>query len=261
MFKKALKKILCATLALGSVVASAATFAGCTTDRPEAEIKIEFNDKTYTLEYTLYRKIAPATVSHFIKLADGGYYKNMLVHDYADSKMYTGGYEYKADDLAGSLALNYEKDYFATVAGYKNFPITVWDDENRKEPTYTLYGEFSKNNFQVENGALKQSYGALTMYYTPKDTEETVTIKRADGDGYTNGKGYEYNSATSLFSINLSTTETSNTSYCTFAKLSSDSKSTLEKLQKAIASYINTLGTEEDAENEFTESVTVYVNE
>ncbi len=261
MFKKALKKIVCATLALGSVLGCSATFAGCTTDRPEAEIKIEFNDKTYTLEYTLYRKIAPATVSHFIKLAEEGYYKNMLVHDYADSKMYTGGYEYKADDLAGSLALNYEKDYFGLVADYKNFPITVWDDENRKDPTYTLYGEFSKNNFQVENGALQQTYGALTMYYTPKDTEETVTIKRADGKGYTNGKDYEYNSATSLFSINLSTTATSSTSYCTFAKLSSDSKSTLEKLQKAIASYISTLGTEEDAEDEFTESVTVYVNE
>lgn len=261
MLKKVFKKLLCTTLAFGCVAVSATTFVGCTTDRPEAEIKISFNDKTYTLDYTLYRKIAPATVSHFIKLADEGYYTNLLVHDYADSKLYTGGYEYKAEDIDGSLALRYEKNYFEIVSSYKNFPATVWDDENRTTPTYTVKGEFSKNNFTVKNGALKQSYGSLTMYYTAKDTEETVTVKRADGDGYNKNVGYEYNSATSLFSINLSTTESSNTSYCTFAKLSAESKATLDKLQKAISSYIATLGTDEEAENKFTESVKVDVNE
>ncbi len=259
MMKKVCKKLLYTTLALGCVVASATTFVGCTTDRPEAEIKIAFNDKTYTLEYTLYRKIAPATVSHFIKLADEGYYKNLLVHDYADNKMYTGGYEYKADDLDGSLALKHEKNYFEIVSKYQSFPATVWDDENRTIPTYTVKGEFAKNNFTVQNGALKQSYGALTMYYTPKDTGE-VTVKRADG-GYNKNVSYEYNSATSLFSINLSTTESSDTAYCTFAKLSAESKATLEKLQKAISSYISTLGTDEEAQNQFTQDVKVHINE
>ena len=76
---------------------------------------------------------------------------------------------------------------------------TVWDDEERTTPVNTVYGEFSDNGFQVTNGALKQTYGSLTMYYTPKNTYNGVVMtQRADGEGY-DWKPYKYNSATSIF--------------------------------------------------------------
>ena len=186
MVKKIAKKVLCATLALGSVFGSAFMFTGCTTDRPEAEIKLQFNGKTYKLEYTMYRKMAPATVKHFIKLAEKKYYNNTIVHDYADTKLYMGGYEYKSTDVAGTLELDYAKDYFGTVSQYKNFPVSVWADSGRKTPTYTLYGEFTNNKFSVSNGRLAQSYGSLTMFYEKKTDADlsVVTTKRNDGKGY-----------------------------------------------------------------------------
>ncbi len=264
MVKKIAKKLVCATLALGSVFGSTFMFSGCTTDRPEAEIKLQFNGKTYTLEYTMYRKIAPATVKHFIKLAENKYYNNTIVHDYADKKMYMGGYEYKSDDKSGTMELDYAKDYFGTVSTYSKFPVSVWADSARKTPTYTLYGEFANNKFNVENGRIAQSYGSLTMFYVDKEEAEqsVVTTKRNDGKGYDHTKTYEYNSATSLFYISLSTTETTPSSYCTFAKLDSDSKSTLKKLESAIADYIEkNLGKEEDAADDFTETISVYLDE
>ena len=112
---KALKKIVCATLALGTLVSAATMFSGCTTNRPEAELKLEFNGKTYTLEYTMYRKIAPATVNHFIKLVEEGYYNGLCVHNYEENKMYTGAYYY--DETKTDL-LDY-KPYFETVATVK----------------------------------------------------------------------------------------------------------------------------------------------
>ena len=79
MAKKTLKKITCTALAFASVFACAATATACETARPQVEMKIEFNGETYTLEYELYRKIAPTTVSHFIWLADNGYYDGLCV--------------------------------------------------------------------------------------------------------------------------------------------------------------------------------------
>ncbi len=260
MFNKVLKKIVCATLAVGTVIGSAVMFTGCTTSRPEAEMKLSFNGKTYTLEYTMYRKVAPATVDHFIKLVDEGYYTDLCVHDYTSTKMYAGAYEYNSES---EELLSY-KPYFETVKTYKSFPHTVWADTDRTTPLYTLYGEFSKNKFTVTNGALNQSFGSLTMYYTNKSECETrVNVKRNNSKtGEYSMKDYQYNSATSQFFISLSDTETSSSSYCTFAKLSSDSKATLKSLQKAIASYIESnFGTEDGASDEFVESVTVDVDE
>ena len=65
---KPLKKIMCAALAGVSVFASVAMFSSCTTSHPEVEMKLSFNDKSYTLQYKLYRKIAPSTVQHFLCL-------------------------------------------------------------------------------------------------------------------------------------------------------------------------------------------------
>ena len=260
MFKKVLKKAVCATLALGTVIGSAVMFTGCTTSRPEAEMKLTFNGKTYTLEYTMYRKVAPATVEHFINLVDGGYYTNLCVHDYTSTKLYTGAYEYSA---TGDSLLEY-KPYFETVKNYKNFSHTTWADTDRTTPLYTLYGEFSKNKFSVTNGALTQSFGSLTMYYTDKsDCETRVNVKRNNSKtGEYSMKDYSYNSATSQFFISLSETETSSSSYCTFAKLSADSKSELKDLQEAIAKYIkDNFGAEDDAADDFVETVEMDVDE
>lgn len=248
---KTLKKIVCATLALGTLVSAATMFSGCTTNRPEAELKLEFNGKTYTLEYTMYRKIAPATVNHFIKLVEEGYYNGLCVHNYEENKMYTGAYYY--DETKTDL-LDY-KPYFETVATYKNFPHSVWKNSDLDTPLYTLYGEFSKNDLVIKNGSFtKQSYGSLTMYYTDKsDCDVNAYIKRNDDSEtkYSKRK-YAYNSATSQFYISLSTTATTNTAYCTFATLNDDSKGTLEKLQKAIADYIQAnFGDEDDAKADF----------
>lgn len=234
---KSLKKMLCATLAGVSVFASVTMFSACTTSHPEVEMKISFNDKTYTLEYKLYRKRAPSTVQHFLELVEKGYYDGLCVHDYNSSseKLYTGGYTYDSAKTAdGGLV---EKDYFNIVKDW-NMTQTVWDI-NDDSPVYTLYGEFSDNGFSVTNGSLKQSYGSLTMYYTSKESCGTyVNTKRSDGKGK-DAKLYKYNSATSLFYISLSSSSSSSgTKYCTFATLEDDSVEVLDDLKEAIDEYI-----------------------
>ena len=91
---KPLKKIMCAALAGVSVFASVAMFSSCTTSHPEVEMKLSFNDKSYTLQYKLYRKIAPSTVQHFLELVENGYYDGLCIHNYdaGTSRLYTGGY-------------------------------------------------------------------------------------------------------------------------------------------------------------------------
>jgi hypothetical protein len=92
-----LKKIITYALAVSASFACVSTFTACETARPKVEMEIVFQDETYTLEYELYRKIAPATVAHFLTLADNGYYDGLCVHDYADSRMYSGAYSYSAE--------------------------------------------------------------------------------------------------------------------------------------------------------------------
>jgi hypothetical protein len=89
IMKKTMNKVLCGILAGVSVFGSAAMLGGCTTNHPEVEMQIAFDGKTYTLEYTLYRKFAPNTVAHFLQLAENGYYDGLCVHDYADNKLYS----------------------------------------------------------------------------------------------------------------------------------------------------------------------------
>jgi cyclophilin type peptidyl-prolyl cis-trans isomerase/CLD len=257
MLRNSFKKLMSAALIGVSVFASATLFSACTTSHPEVEMKLSFNDKTYTLEYKLYRKIAPSTVQHFLELVEKGYYDGLCIHDYqADSALYTGAYTYDAavSDNNGLV----EKDYFSTVSTW-GLTQTVWDDEERTTPVNTVYGEFSDNGFQVTNGALKQTYGSLTMYYTPKNTYNGVVMtQRADGEGY-DWKPYKYNSATSMFYISLSSSSKSNSNYCTFATLEDDSTSVLDELKDDINQYIEEEYGEEDAE--FTTETTVLVDE
>ncbi len=251
--KQSLKKIVCSVLAVTGVVACGATFTACETNTPELEIKLEFNDKTYTLAYEMNRKITPKTVQHIIALADKGYYndKNICVHNYTSTKWYTGAFQYEDETLV-------ELDYFNTVKSY--IPQTVWLDSAKTAPTYTLYGEFEGNNFSVEKGALKESFGSLVMYYTAKTGDDEVYITPNSDSNKTALRTYEKNSATSEFYISLSTSSATNNNYCVFATLDSDSVSVLKSLQTAIAEYIEKNYGEEET-NGFTEKEAVTVNE
>ena len=155
--------------------------------------------------------------------------------------MYTGAYEYQAGAENGGLIY---KNYYDIVSKYSGFNHTVWTDETKATPTYTLKGEFSANSFKVESGALKQSFGSLAMFYSAKDFEDLEKVAVLRGAQWnqkkaekTDNKGYEYNSATSQFSIFFSKTETSNANYCTFATLNSDSVEVLDALLAAINEY------------------------
>jgi len=238
MFKKTLKKIACCVMAALSITACAATMTACETDHPEVKMKLEFNGETYTLEYKLYRKVAPSTVEHFMWLVENDYYDGLCVHNYeAGTKMVTGGYTYSAETTDNG-GLTY-KPYYETVANYSKFPASVWKDSEKKEATYTLFGEFEDNKFTVEKGDLDETFGSLTMYYQTKTVDTSVYTKyqKADKKGETRIVDYKYNSATSLFYISLEEESKDNSAYCTFATLKKDSVSTLEDLQEAIAEY------------------------
>lgn len=246
--KKLLKKLACLTMALTATCACAATFTACETDYPEVTLEIEFDGEVYELEYKLYRKVAPSTVNHFLKLVENGYYDGVCVHDYdaSSSKLITGAYTYTAGADNGGLVY---KNYYDIVKTYENFPHTVWADEAQQTPTYTLYGEFSENGFSVKKGITDNLFGSLSMYYTSKTTsEDKVSVKRADGDGYSN-KQYKYNSATSMFAIALSESATTNSAYCTFATLAEGSVDMLKDLKEAIEGY------EDDLTNDYTVEV------
>ena len=240
--KKIFKKFLCGVLAAVSVFGCAATLTACETANPEVEITIEFNGETYTLDYVLYREIAPQTVQHFLWLADNGYYDGLCVHDYENNKrLHTGAYTV-ATSSSDADGLVYKK-YYETIAGFDNygdFPVSVWMDKEKNNPTYTLKGEFAANGVTVATGALSETFGSLTMYYYPiaeeSIAEKDVYMLRADGDGISKCD-YQYNYTTSMFYISLSSTTVTNNAYCTFAKLSEDSVDELKDLQNEIKEY------------------------
>jgi len=251
MSKKIFKKIACSALAAISVFGCAGTFTACKTSNPEVKMKIEFNGETYTLKYKLYRKIAPKTVEHFLWLAENGYYDGVCIHDYDVDAMYTGAYVATEDKEEG---LEYKK-YYETILSYDDidsFPHSVWTDEAKDDPTYTLYGEFWEgNNFKVENGNLKQTFGSLTMYYEDLSSynaaSSNVWIKKKS-DGKMAEKEYRYNCATSKFFISMSNIEKSDDTHCTFAKLKN--KGELEDFQDDLNEYIEEYYSDEN--NKFT---------
>lgn len=250
--KKTFKKVVPITLATVSVCASMFAMTSCTTAKPEVTITLSFNGETYELDYTLYRNIAPATVQHFLELADAGYYNGLCIHDYQQTRWVTGGYTYSN----GSLV---EKDYFEAVRGLE-LTQTVWYDAERTDPAYTVYGEFESNGFDVQNGDLREQFGCLTMYYTAKgDVDRKVTVKRNDGDGYVK-KDYAANSATSLFYIHVSSTGSDIQNYCTFALLSDEGKAKLSELQSDITEFIESTYGADGTSEDFAPSKEVTVN-
>ena len=247
MKKATFKKMACCMCAAAASAATLVTFASCETSYPKAEIVVTFNDTSYTLTYELARKLAPATVRHFIELADEGFYDGLCVHDYSSTKWITGGYKAAEND---DVDLE-EVRYFDIVKDW-NLTQSVWLSDEKKDAADTVYGEFSANAYKVENsGAWKQTYGSISMFYTEKSVEDKVYVDRYDGDGQSY-RPYKYNSATSLFYFYTSASEASSDKYCTFGRLDEDGEEQFKKLTAAVSEYEDSLG-----EESFTQSVTL----
>ena len=234
------KRFLSGILAISASVGCMFSMTGCETSRPKVQMEITFQDDTYVLNYTLYRKVAPATVEHFLTLAENHYYDGVVVHDYNTTRMYTGAYAHSDTDDTG---LEYKK-YFDIVKNYQYFPHTVYAVNGN--PTYTLCGEFDDNNIGPESGKKKETFGALTMYYSEKESDVfTVKIDHPEvAEDVEITRDYPYNSATSMFFITIGSTETNNSRYCTFATLDAGSVDTLKDLKKDIADYIDDNGSD-----------------
>lgn len=253
-FKK-LGRILCAA-AIAGVAVTIPFMSGCNSKHPKAEITIEFDGETYVLKYKMYRNMYPQTVQHFIELADNGFYTNMIVHDYQTSYWYTGGYSYlendevsyeEASEDGNELLLDYmeaackEKEY-AELADPDNGKITpsvyknYMSSTGYTDPLNTLIGEFTNNQHKIDNGALKQSYGCLRMYYSAKSGDKVDNVKvylKKEGSAAGVHGDYEYNSATSIFSIQVGSSTSSSSNYCVFAEL--QNSDVLEDLESAIS--------------------------
>ena len=259
---KIMKKILSGALALTSVFACASTFTACETAHPEFTMTVSFNGEKYEMDYYLYRKIAPATTEHFIWLVDSGYYNGLCVHNYEKSsnRMYTGAYI--ATDLEGVSSGLLPRNYYEFVESNKNlasFPHSVWGDSKQNTPLYTLRGEFKANSFEVESGAINTAFGSLTMYYHANEATDDVYVEYESRDGLAT-RQYKYNSATSLFYINLSESALTSSEFCTFALLQEGSKAALLALQEAIDEYIEDNYGEDD-NGSFTVSHTMITGE
>ncbi|MGN1235371.1 MAG: peptidylprolyl isomerase, partial [Christensenellaceae bacterium] len=175
-FHKAGKRVagIGAAIVLG---VSCFAMTGCETSRPQVSITVSFNEETYVLNYELYRNCYPQTVTHYLELANAGYYDGLCVHNYTSAMLYTGGYTYDENVKAnGGLV---EKNYFA-IAPTLSLTQSVFDQATG-EGTNTLYGEFTLNGYKVTNNAQRMKFGSLVMYYTEK-TDDTVRVKTVRND-------------------------------------------------------------------------------
>ena len=201
------------------VLAMSFAFVGCETKHPEISVKISFNEETYELEYKLYRNMYPQTVAHYLELIDMKYFDGTVIHDYRSDRMVGGAYYYDGEDVVDDLVA---KDYDAATKDengnvtLKN--VSVWADESKTTAYNTLYGEFSKNAFEIKNNGLTNTLGAIgTYYYTPANTSQKVYIQR-NGDKEMDTRPYCYNATTSMFYLYTGSSGTE-TAYCTFGVL------------------------------------------
>jgi hypothetical protein len=263
MASKKIGRIAC-VLALTGAVGMACAFSGCTveTDHPEATITIKFESGTYELKYKLYRNMYPQTVRHFIELADSGFYDNTIIHNYDSSNfLYCGGYTYDSETYASSVESESMDDYLnahskeaAYYSLYMANKLTPSVYNNFVNGSYqnalpTLLGEFSSNvgGHTIEpDTSLQNSFGCLKMYYTTKSTAKNEGYSKYNEiylkkDGTSSPIIGDFddgmNSATSLFKIQLSSSTSSDTTYCTFAVL--QNSSVLTSLQTAISTYMD----------------------
>ena len=234
--KKTLKRIAVGVAAL-SVLCAVPFMAGCDSSHPEAQITISYDGTEYVLNYKLYRNMYPQTVQHFIELADAGFYNNTIIHSYESSYFYGGGYSYNVEGYESDYATDYEegegamREYFeanskenAYYQMYLNNQLTPsvardWtEDRGYIDWLPTVIGEVGETHV-IQNGALTGGFGALRMYYSDKDLEagDEVYIDKQDSpDGIC--VDYEQHSATSMFSIQTSTSSGSS-DYCIFGQL------------------------------------------
>ena len=257
------KKILfrAATLGAAAVLSAGALmmFAGCTSNHPQVTITYTFNGEDYAVDYTLSRTDAPNTVQHFIELADAGFYDGLVVHDYQNYTICSGGYRIENEELV-------EVDYFTTVQKLEEeqnitFTQSVWRDAACTEGAYTVYGEFSANGVSQQYGKdYVHSAGALVMYYNDKGNYNgNVTVKRIDGGSENDGEetqsvAYRYNCATSLFyTFTGEQRPASDSIYCVFGMADDYEGQMTNGLLAAIDEYEATL--EED--ESFTETQTM----
>ena len=276
-----IKKALLAFSLAGLVGVSAAASACGNSKHPNARITIEFNGKTYAIDYILYRNMYPQTVQHFIELADAGFYNDTIIHDYRSSDWVGGAYSYNAEKevtnnngdvsreatdyateysrsdtaFAEYLADNCkEKAYYDLVtAGMESgkFTASVFEDMtflNGKyavsNPLPTVIGEFSANDHKIEDDkGLTASYGVLKTFYYQKTDVQRVYVKDSFGDIMP--RDYNYNCATSLFSMQVkNSTSYSAEKYAVFGQLKNDSaKGMLEQLSDDISDYSTGLTT------------------
>ena len=160
--------------------------------------------------------------------------------------MKTGGYRLVDGELV-------EVDYLSEVRRLEEegnaFTQSVWADEERTIPLYSVYGEFSANGVENENGKeYVHSQGALVMYYTDKGSgNEQVWVERADGGADNDGNAYQqlsygYNSTTSLFYTFTGESRTSADSiYCVIGMATNYEEAMTNGLLAAINEYEDTL--------------------
>lgn len=233
--KKTLKRIAMA-VAAAAVLTAVPFMSGCESSHPEAVITISYDGTEYELNYKLYRNMYPQTVRHFIELAESGFYNNTIIHNYSGSSyMYGGGYSYsdtyETDYDEGELGM---LDYFeinSKEAEYYNLAIntdtltpSVYRDNidgRYIDALPTVIGEVGETHV-IQNGALTGSFGALRMYYSDKsfddDFDDTVYLDKDGNDDAVIMADYEQHSATSLFSIQTSSSSGSS-DYCIFGQL------------------------------------------
>lgn len=232
--KKTLKRIAMA-VAAAAVLTAVPFMSGCESSHPEAVITISYDGTEYELNYKLYRNMYPQTVRHFIELAESGFYNNTIIHNYSGSSyMYGGGYSYsdtyETDYDEGEFGM---LDYFETnskeQAYYNLFTSGIFTpsvyrrfiDGNYIEPLPTVIGEVGETH-PIKHGALTGGFGALRMYYSDKsfddDFDDTIYLDKDGNDDVVIMADYEQHSATSLFSIQTSSSSGSS-DYCIFGQL------------------------------------------
>ena len=277
MSKKIKKACVAATLA--ALIGVSVGISACgKSNHPNARITVEFNNKTYVIDYMLYRNMYPQTVQHFIELADAGFYNNMIVHDYKSSDWVTGAYSYNAEygeganrtksdyvssfsgsALGGYLENNCKEEEYYNLAtnGIKKgtFSASVYMDSipetdnmgnavlSREYALPTVIGEFSENKHVIEGDkGLTASYGTLKMVYYSKGVKSVFVKNSFDEVMY---RDYDKNCATSLFAMQVSTSSTlySASKYAVFGQLKNDdAQEALKNLRNDIADYIEYLG-------------------
>lgn len=279
---KKIKKA-CLALALAAVVGASFSATACSkdSDHPEITISISFNGSNYDIDYTLARNMYPQTVQHFIELADAGFYDNTIIHNYTTSDWIGGAYAYNDDEGVGYTSSYYskmsaylennskERAYHELVkAGYANgtftpsvFKRAVYNDKGEEvvsndDALTTLIGEFSTNGHKIEdNKGLTASLGTLKMVYYEKE-QQAVTVKNSFGQILP--RDYAYNCATSLFSMQMSSsTAYSETKYCVFGQLKDgDARDVFDDLKEAISDYSKSV----NSSSSFSYSITTTVD-